>query len=166
MPQSLAENQNGGGASAQSLGAMQGELAQQLGQAQQALPDGGSESLAQAGESMRAAADALGEGDAAAALEAQEEALAGLRAGAEQLAQELLERMQDAQGEAGQGQEERDPLGRPSEGAFADGSGVEIPDEMARARARSILEELRRRAAEAGRPQDELDYIERLLDRF
>ncbi|WP_417493139.1 DUF4175 domain-containing protein [Maricaulis sp.] len=166
MPQSLAENQNGGGASAQSLGTMQGELAEQLGQAQQALPNGGSESLAQAGEAMRAAADALGEGDAAAALEAQEEALAGLRAGAEQLAQELLERMQDAQGEAGQGQEERDPLGRPSEGAFADGSGVEIPDEMARARARSILEELRRRAAEAGRPQDELDYIERLLDRF
>tara|TARA_R110000868_G_scaffold177224_3_gene415573 strand:- start:12139 stop:14643 length:2505 start_codon:yes stop_codon:yes gene_type:complete len=165
-PQSLAENQNGGGASAQSLGAMQDALAQQLGQAQQSLPEGGSESLAQAGEAMRAAADALGAGDAAAALEAQDEALAELRAGAEQLAQELLERMQDAQGEAGQGEEQRDPLGRPSEGAFADGSGVEIPDEMARARARSILEELRRRAAEAGRPQDELDYIERLLDRF
>ena len=166
MPQSLAENQNGGGASAQSLGAMQDQLAQQLGQAQQALPEGGSESLAQAGDSMRAAAEALGEGDAAAALEAQDEALADLRAGAEQLAEELLERMQDAQGEAGQGEQERDPLGRPSEGAFADGSGVEIPEEMARARARSILEELRRRAAEAGRPQDELDYIERLLDRF
>jgi hypothetical protein len=166
MPQSLAENQNGGGASAQSLGAMQDQLAQQLGQAQQSLPDGGSETLAQAGDAMRAAADALGEGDAAAALEAQDQALADLRAGAEQLAQELLERMQDAQGEAGQGEEQRDPLGRPSEGAFADGSGVEIPSEMTRARARSILEELRRRAAEAGRPQDELDYIERLLDRF
>jgi hypothetical protein len=37
---------------------------------------------------------------------------------------------------------------------------------MSRARARDILEELRRRAAEAGRPQEELDYIERLLDRF
>lgn len=165
-PQGLAENQNGGGASAQSLGTMQDELAQQLGQAQQALPDGGNETLAQAGDAMRAAADALGQGDADAALEAQDEALSGLRAGAEQLAQELLERMQDAQGEAGQGEQERDPLGRPSEGAFADGSGVEIPEEMARARARSILEELRRRAAEAGRPQDELDYIERLLDRF
>lgn len=165
-PQGMAENQSGGGASAQSLGAMQDELAQQLGQAQQALPDGGNETLAQAGDAMRAAADALGEGDADAALEAQDEALAGLRAGAEQLAQELLERMQDAQGEAGQGEQQRDPLGRPSEGAFADGSGVEIPEEMARARARSILEELRRRAAEAGRPQDELDYIERLLDRF
>ena len=115
---------------------------------------------------MRAAADALGEGDAAAALEAQDDALADLRAGAEQLAEELLERMQDAQGEAGEGEQERDPLGRPSEGAFADGSGVEVPEEMSRARARSILEELRRRAAEAGRPQDELDYIERLLDRF
>ena len=165
-PQSAAENQSGGSPSAQSLGAQQGELAGQLGQAQQSLPDGGSESLAQAGDAMRAAAEALGEGDAAAALEAQDEALADLRAGAEQLAQELLERMQDAQGEAGEGADQRDPLGRPSEGAFADGSGVEIPDEMARARARSILEELRRRAAEAGRPQDELDYIERLLDRF
>ena len=166
MPQSLAENQNGGGAGAQSLGAMQDALAQQLAEAQQALPGGGSESLAQAGDAMRAAADALGEGDAAAALEAQDDALADLRAGAEQLAEELLERMQDAQGEAGEGEQERDPLGRPSEGAFADGSGVEVPEEMSRARARSILEELRRRAAEAGRPQDELDYIERLLDRF
>lgn len=166
MPQSLAENQNGGGASTQSLGQMQSDLAQQLSEAQQSLPGGGSESLAQAGDAMRAAADALGEGDAAAALEAQDDALSGLRAGAEQLAEELLQRMQDAQGETGEGADERDPLGRPSEGAFADGSGVEIPDEMARARARSILEELRRRAAEAGRPQDELDYIERLLDRF
>ena len=59
-----------------------------------------------------------------------------------------------------------DPLGRPAEGSFADGQGVEIPDELSRARAREILEELRRRAAEAGREQDELDYIERLLDRF
>tara|TARA_R110000868_G_scaffold277963_1_gene537756 strand:- start:11854 stop:14337 length:2484 start_codon:yes stop_codon:yes gene_type:complete len=166
VPQGMAENQNGGGNSMQSLSDAQADLARQLGQAQQALPGGGGDALADAGDAMRAAADALAQGDAEAALEAQDDALSGLRSGAEQLAQELLERMQDAQGQAGDGEQQRDPLGRPSEGAFADGNGVEIPDEMSRARARSILEELRRRAAEAGRPQEELDYIERLLDRF
>lgn len=116
---------------------------------------------------MRDAEEALRRGDTGSALDAQEEALAELRSGAEDLARDLLERMQEQQGQDGQAEnQEEDPLGRPTDGAFADGSGLEIPDELSRARAREILEELRRRAAEAGRPQDELDYIERLLDRF
>jgi hypothetical protein len=164
MPQTLAENQ-GGASRSQQLAEMQADLADQLRQSQSALPGGGEDSLGQAAEAMQQSEDALMEGDAQAALDAQERALADLRAGAEELARELLERMEDGQGEFGETQEE-DPLGRPSEGAFADGSGVEVPEEMSRARARDILEELRRRAAEAGRPQDELDYIERLLDRF
>ena len=165
MPQGLAENQSGS-SGAQALADAQGQLAQRFGETQDSLPGESAEGMGEAGQAMREAEEALRRGDVDDALEAQEDALAGLRAGAEELARELLERMQEGQGEGGQGEENRDPLGRPADGAFADGSGVDVPDEMSRARARDILEELRRRAAEAGRPQEELDYIDRLLDRF
>ena len=63
----------------------------------------------------------------------------------------------------------RDPLGRPlQEGTSgADESGdVRVPEEAEAARTRAIQDELRRRDANRGRPQPELDYIERLLRRF
>lgn len=63
----------------------------------------------------------------------------------------------------------RDPLGRPTrEGTSGtDESGdVQVPDQMEAARGREIQDELRRRDAERGRPQPELDYIERLLKQF
>ncbi|WP_300540625.1 DUF4175 family protein [Maricaulis sp.] len=165
-PQSLAENQ-GGGSNTQQLADAQGQLAGRFGESAESLPgQGGRESLDAAGEAMREAENALRQGDTDGALAAQERALADLRAGAEELARELLERMEEGQGQAGSGEDNRDPLGRPAEGAFADGSGVDIPDEMSRARAREILERLRDRAADTGLTQEELDYIERLLDRF
>jgi hypothetical protein len=46
------------------------------------------------------------------------------------------------------------------------GSSVKIPDEIDMQRAREILEELRRRLGETGRPPVELEYLERLLKRF
>jgi hypothetical protein len=69
-------------------------------------------------------------------------------------------------GQAGAGQQE-DPLGRMNgaRGNLA-GNGVKVPDQATLERARSILMELRRRAAERGRPQEELDYIDRLLREF
>jgi len=168
MPQGLAENQNGGTSRSQQLADMQAELADALRRSLEAVPEGGDPGLGDAAGAMEEAENALRQGDTGAALDAQEEALAELREGAEELARTLLERMQAQQGQDGQGEEagERDPLGRPTDGSFADGSGVEVPDELSRARAREILEELRRRAAEAGRPAEELEYIERLLDRF
>ena len=150
------------------LAEMQAELADALRRSLEAVPDGSDPGLGDAAGAMEQAENALRQGDTGAALDAQEEALAELRDGAEELARTLLERMQAQQGQDGQGEEpgEQDPLGRPTDGSFADGSGVEVPDELSRARARDILEELRRRAAEAGRPAEELEYIERLLDRF
>ncbi|MGE3652033.1 MAG: DUF4175 family protein [Reyranellaceae bacterium] len=41
-----------------------------------------------------------------------------------------------------------------------------MPDRLDRQRARDILEELRRRAGDAQRPKEELDYIDRLLRQF
>ena len=43
---------------------------------------------------------------------------------------------------------------------------MDLPPASAVERARSILDELRRRAGERARPRDELDYIDRLLRRF
>lgn len=61
----------------------------------------------------------------------------------------------------------RDPLGRPQRSQGPDqGTSVKVPDEIDMQRARQILEELRRRLGEAQRPPSELDYIERLLQRF
>lgn len=149
----------------QALADQQGELADRLSGLAQALPGESGESFGDAAEAMRRAQEALEGGDAEGALQDQDAALQALREGAEELAQGLLERTQAAQ-DAGQ-QGDTDPLGRPRDsGGFSDGAGVDIPDEAERLRAREILEELRERAAERGLDQDELDYIERLLDRF
>ena len=167
--QPSGEGQSGSASGAEALADAQGSLAQRFGDAAEAMPGEGesAETFGRAGEAMREAEDALRGGNTEDALGAQEQALAQLREGAEELARELLERMEEGQGRAaGEGQDNRDPLGRPADGAFADGSGVDVPEEMSRARARAILEELRDRAAQSGLTQEELDYIERLLDRF
>lgn len=63
----------------------------------------------------------------------------------------------------------RDPLGRPQgqgTSGVDESSDVKVPEEQERQRAQAIQEELRRRGADRGRPQEELDYIDRLLRRF
>ncbi len=154
------------GQGTQALADSQGMLADRLESLAQALPGESGESFGDAAEAMRRAEEALEDGDAQSAVGQQEQALQALRDGAERLAQGLLERAQES-AQAGAEGEETDPLGRPRDsGGFSNGSGVDIPDQAERLRAREILEELRERAAEQGLDQDELDYIERLLDRF
>ena len=67
----------------------------------------------------------------------------------------------------GQAPNNRDPLGRSmfNQGG-ADLYGTEVPSELELGKARAIMEELLRRASQRGRPGDELDYLERLLERF
>jgi hypothetical protein len=63
----------------------------------------------------------------------------------------------------------RDPLGRHygqgSSGADESGDVV-VPEERERQRTQAVEEELRRRGSELTRPQQELDYINRLLKQF
>ncbi len=62
---------------------------------------------------------------------------------------------------------DRDPLGRQTNGLGPlDTQDVKVPTEVERKRVRDILDELRRRASQPGRPTLELDYIDRLLRRF
>jgi hypothetical protein len=73
------------------------------------------------------------------------------------------------QGGRGQSaQRNNDPLGRPfRERGYNDNNSVRVPgrNESASQRAQRILEELRRKLGEPNRPQEELDYFDRLLRR-
>jgi len=156
----------------------QGQQGQQGEQGEQGDQQGQGDQLGQlgdAGEAMGEAEGALGEGDAAGAVDGQGRALEAMRKGAQGLAQQ----MQQQQGQAGPGpngrpgrgrdraQNDTDPLGRPLRGRdYGDDVTVKVPGEIDAQRARRILEELRKRFGEGFRPQLELDYIERLLKDF
>ena len=118
--------------------------------------------LGQARDQMRSAEQALRNGDFEGAGGLMERAIEKLRAGAEALAREQM-RQAAERGEGGEGRQ-TDPLGRPFGGA--PGDGVEVPGEGEAGRARAVIEELRRRLGEQGRSEDEIDYLERLLERF
>jgi uncharacterized protein (TIGR02302 family) len=158
---------------------------------QQGIP---SPSLQDGRKAMNEAEKDLQSGEGEAAVEDQSEALEALRQGAGDLAKALAEAMAQSGGQGGQGattqlvpgqgqpgfqsggQKERsafDPLGRPSaprrpgeNGVQDDGSDTAVPLVSDLQRAREILNSLRERLSETGRPQAELDYLERLLERF
>jgi hypothetical protein len=137
--------------------------------------------LGEAEDAMREAERQLGQGQGDGALDAQGKALDALRRGGQKLAQQ----MQEGQPGEGEGQaygepdgrpagrpsaEQRgseDPLGRPQRQRDWSDGRVKVPgaDEGATQRARRILEELRKRLGDPLRPQEELDYLERLLRR-
>ncbi len=156
----------------------QESLRQMLDQLRQGLSPGGqdgqegagSEALDQAERSMGEARDALERGDADGALQRQVEALDRLREGARDLAQQQGEQGQSQRaGRDGRGGDvrEEDPFGRPraTDGPL-DGDSVRVPDGSVMKRARELMDEIRRRSGERFRPPAELDYLDRLLDRF
>jgi uncharacterized protein (TIGR02302 family) len=151
---------------AKGLAKKQGELRDALKEIQKGLgaqnqkPD----NLGRAGNAMGNAQNQLGGEDMDGASGSEKNALDALRSGADQLAKALMNRSgRGMPGRSGQ----QDPLGREQGGTGAMfGNNVKVPDKMTLERARSILKELRRRAAERGRPKEELDYIDRLLKEF
>jgi hypothetical protein len=114
-----------------------------------------SQKLKDASQAMQQSQDALRKGDLDNARNAQQKALQAMS----QAAQQLADQARKESGQAGNG----DPLGR----SQADqGRSIKLPDADTLAKARAILEELRKRAGEMGRPQEERDYIDRLLKSF
>ena len=132
--------------------------------------------LGRAGEAMGDAAGNLGEGDAEGAVDSQGRALDALRKGAQGLAQSMQQQMGRGPGPGpgrpgrfgqSRAQQETDPLGRPLRGRdYGDDTTVRVPGEIDVQRARRIIEELRRRFGDFARPQEELEYIERLLKNY
>jgi uncharacterized protein (TIGR02302 family) len=139
---------------------------QEAAKAQESLTDGlddlvqrsgGSEGLEQALGPMREAAGALRRNGWAEAVEGQTQAVDHLREALSGMARQLSA--------GGAGSPRRDALGRPLPGRGDDGS-TRVPTSAETQKSQIILQELRRRAGEAGRSQSERDYIRRLLRQF
>jgi uncharacterized protein (TIGR02302 family) len=149
----------------------QGQQGQQGQQGEKGQGQNGLDQLGDAGEAMGQAEGELGEGNAEGAVDSQGRALDALRKGAQGLAQSMQQQMGQGPGPGQNGrtglpraQRDTDPLGRPLRGRdYGDDFTVKVPGEIDVQRARRIIEELRRRFGDVLRPQDELDYIERLL---
>jgi len=118
--------------------------------------------LGNAIEMQKRAEDALRRGDFAAAREAQQQAMSSLQDRSSELA-----RLNDANDpNAQQERDDRDILGRLNNGESGFGENVKIPDEIERQKARDILDEIRRRAGNRTLSREELEYLNRLLERF
>jgi hypothetical protein len=129
-------------------------------------------SLEQAEEAMRGAEDALRQDDLPEALDRQAEAMDNLREGMRSLGEAMAEANQNQQPGQGQaqgpaGNAQNDPLGRaPGQGDRVGTQDDLLQGEDVYRRARELLDEIRRRAGEGERPEVELEYLRRLLDRF
>lgn len=130
------------------------------------------DALERAQRAMEDAEQALRDNDTGEALGRQADALEALREGMramnEALSREQRERADSgADGQAEGEGEGRDPLGRSRSAQGEVGTDDSLlQDGDVYRRARDILDEIRRRSAEQDRPEAELDYLRRLLDRF
>ncbi|MDV7144783.1 TIGR02302 family protein [Tropicimonas sp. TH_r6] len=167
-----------GGPDSRSLADRQGELQRRLDALRENLPGAGSEAgdaardaLRRGGEQMGQAEEALEDGALAEALDGQARAMEAIREGMRSLGEALAQQQQNGQGQQ-QGQldrggQQQDPLGREAgtSGSLGSDDSILQGDDIYR-RARDLLDEIRRRSGERERPQIELEYLKRLLDRF
>ena len=149
-----------------------------MGQLEGQVPGGAAgdearEALDRAGRAMDEAERDLAQGDLGGALDDQAEAMDALRDGMQAMGRALAGDDRPAEGNRGQANAQpgdgfrRDPLGRDAGQSGPLGTDeryLDGPD--AARRAQDLLKELRRRSGQRERPEVELDYIERLLDRF
>lgn len=177
---SFTESQNPGGGSGQGLAQDQRGLGDDLDELRQAL-DGAAgngdidangqaaRSFDEAAREMERAERALNADNFDTANTAMERAIGALRNGAESLAAEAAQAAREArglgEGEGNEGGFGYDPLGRPI-GAAPGPNETDVPDGTDYQRARDILLELRRRLSEGERTEEEIEYLERLLERF
>jgi uncharacterized protein (TIGR02302 family) len=175
--QEQAENGQGGEGLEQRQQALRERL-QELQRRMQGMGMQGEQGLGEAEGAMRDAEGALGQGQDGPAVDAQGRALESLRRGMQGMAQQMQQGQGneqagdqsgqgEPQGQSQAGQRDTDPLGRPLRNRdFSDGR-VAVPtlNESPAQRAQRILEELRRKLGDPARPQEELEYFERLLRR-
>lgn len=166
--------QGGEGSLADRQQALRNELQRQ----QEGLPGAGTaegdaarDALDRAGRAMDQAEDALRQDDFAGAIDRQSEAMEALREGMRSLGEAMAQQQQNNPGqgnvEGDVRQSDNDPLGRSrgNRGSIGTEEGLLQGEDVYR-RARELLDEIRRRAGEGDRPDAELDYLKRLLDRF
>ncbi|MHA7874801.1 TIGR02302 family protein [Roseivivax sp.] len=177
------QGQGGEGQSLEeSLADRQRALRQELNRQRGSLPGQGTEAGRRAGEAldraegaMEGAEEALRQDDLPGAIDQQSEAMEALREGMRNLGEALAQEQGQQPGQQGQqgmadgtdpGQQ-RDPLGRSSGTTGQVGTDEQLlQGEDVYRRARELLDEIRRRSGEGERPEEELEYLERLLERF
>jgi uncharacterized protein (TIGR02302 family) len=116
-----------------------------------------------AGKEMDGASGALGNAQGGAAVEGQGKALQALREGAKDLMKQNGQGQ--GQGQAGNMPGDRDPLGRSrQQTGSASSDEVKVPDEIDIQKAREILETIRKKLGTSLSPEQERQYLERLLD--
>jgi uncharacterized protein (TIGR02302 family) len=162
----------------------QDDLRKALGEMMRRLGEGGEipQALQRAERAMRQAGEALKYGKPGDAIGPQSEALDQMQQGARRMGERMMGRSNNGQNDYGEPDEnsqprqaKRDPFGRSrpydqGEGWVDDGgpmrrgTGPEVDTSLHRAK--TILDELRRRAGERARPEIERDYIDRLLKEF
>ncbi len=147
----------------QNLPGMSGEAAEEAGRA-----------LERAEGAMDEAEQALRDGRLAEAIDRQAEAMDALREGLRNLGRALADNREEFDEDEGSGfaqrgaePMQRDPLGRQlgESGQFGTDQNMVQGQDVYR-RAEDLLAEIRRRAAEQERPDDEKTYLRRLLERF
>jgi len=134
----------------------------------------GQRQLDRAGRAMEEAERALRDGDLPGALDRQAEAMEAMRDGIRQFGEAMAEDQRQPggtqQGRADGTADPRsqvDPLGRePGQSARIGSDRNMLQGEDVYRRAQDLLEEIRRRSGEQGRPEGERDYLKRLLDLF
>ena len=185
MQDGLTDDWHGseGNGALQNLAERQQVLRDGLNQLRNGLPslsgdvaDDAEQSLGRAESAMDGAEDALRNENLAEAIDQQAEAMDALRDGLRLLSQALAENQMDGL-EEGQGArmgnaegrpepERRDPLGRQMGNSGLFGSEESVLQDETNRRAEELLQELRNRSSDLKRPQIELDYLSRLLERF
>lgn len=167
-PGSLADRQQ---ALRQELDRQRGNLPGMTGEEAEAAR----RALERAEGAMDGAEEALRDNDLARAIDRQAEAMEALREGLRSLGRALAQNETQQQGEGQQTGDatsriepmRRDPLGRQlgNSGQYGTDENMLGGADIQR-RAEELLGEIRRRAGELERPEDERDYLRRLLDRF
>ncbi|MCW8843569.1 MAG: TIGR02302 family protein [Rhodobacteraceae bacterium] len=161
-----------------SLAERQQALRDQLDSLRRTMPDqtgpegqAAGEALDRAGEAMDEAEQALRGDDLAEAIDRQAEAMDEMRDGMRNLGEAIARNQQQGQGQQGQDMrgaaQGTDPLGRPGNNSGRAGPGEDaLQGEDVYRQARDLLDEIRRRAGETERSEEERSYLRRLLDRF
>jgi uncharacterized protein (TIGR02302 family) len=136
-----------------------GDAARELGESGGQIPGG----MGKADKAMRDAEKALQRGSQGGAQASQEAAAGQMDDAAQSLSDQMSQQTSDTQAGDGQdsGDNSKDPFGRGSTHG-----GKNVPTERQMQRSRTILDELRKRAAERDRPRPELDYLRRLLQEY
>ncbi len=121
------------------------------------------ESMGFAEQEMRLSENALGNNEPIQSIPPQEQAIKHLKSAKQELSKQFKSRMKQMVGIGFNAERKLDPLGRDYSSPSND---VKIPDEAQKKALDEVLKTLRDRSGDRSRPDEELDYLRRLLRQF